>query len=130
MLDPDVLDSYVEEECISDNNLYEAYLGFKEARDTLNQVRRGRGFWPVIAIPAPDGRSATLAVRNTDESFRGKGRDSKKTTHKGKSKGSKSGKSCKSKGGKGKSSGKGFVKGKGRSFETAPRVSNPMSIVW
>ena len=113
MLDPDVLDSYVEEECTSDKNLYEAYLGYKEARDTLNQVRRGRGFWPVIAIPAPDGRSATLAVRNTDESFRNEGRDSNNTTHKGKSKGSKSGKSGKSKGGKGKSSGKSSVKGKG-----------------
>ena len=56
---------------------------------------RGRGFWPVIATPAPDGRSATLAVRNTGESFRGKGRDSKNTTHKGKSKGSKSGKVAK-----------------------------------
>ena len=88
------------------------YLGYKEARDTLNQVRRGRGFWPVIAIPAPDGRSATLAVRNTDESFRGKGKDGK-STHKGKSKGSKSGKSGKSKGGKAKSSGKSSVKGKG-----------------
>ena len=66
----------------------------------------------MIAIPAPDGRSATLAVRNTGESFRGKGKDSKSTTHKGKSKGSKSGKSGKSKGGKGKSSGKSSVKGK------------------
>ena len=105
VLDPDVVDSYVEEECTSDKNLYEAYLEYKEARDTLNQVRRGRGFWPVIAIPAPDGRSATLAVRNTDESLRGKGRDSENTTHKGKSKGSKSGKSGKSKGSKSKSSG-------------------------
>ena len=60
---------------------------YKEARDTLNQVRRGRGFWPVIAIPAPGGRSATLAVRNQDESFRVKGRDSKGNAHKGKSKG-------------------------------------------
>ena len=50
---PGVLNSYVEEECTSDKNLYEAYLAYKEARDTLNQVRRGRGFWPVIAIPAP-----------------------------------------------------------------------------
>ena len=65
---------YVEEECSADKSLYEAYLEYKEARDTLNQVRRGRGFWPVIAIPAPDGRSATLAVRNIDESFRGKGK--------------------------------------------------------
>ena len=43
----------VEEECTSDKNLYEAYLMYKEARDTLNQVRRERGFCPVIAIPAP-----------------------------------------------------------------------------
>ena len=103
----------MEEECTYDKNLYEAYLEYKETRDTLNQVRRGRGFWPVIAIPAPDGRSATLAVRNTDESFRGKGRDSKNTTHKGKSKRSKSGESGKNKGGKGKSSGKCNVKVKG-----------------
>ena len=67
----------------------------------------------MIAIPAPDGRSATLAVRNHDESFRGKGNDSKGTAHKGKSKGSKSGKSGKNKGGKGKSSGKSNVKGMG-----------------
>ena len=70
-------------------------------------------FWPVIAIPAPGGRSATLAVRNNDESFRGKGRDSKGNTHKGKSKGNKNGKSGKNKGGNGKSSGKSLVKGKG-----------------
>ena len=105
VLDSDTLDSYVEEECSADKNLYEAYLGYKEARDTLNQVRRGRGFWPVIPIPSPDGRSATLAVRANDESFRVKGKDSKGTTHKGKSKGNKSGKSGKNKGGKGKSSG-------------------------
>ena len=85
----DTLDSYVEEECSADKNLYEAYLGYKEARDTLNQVRRGRGFWQVIAIPSPDGRSATLAVRANDQSFRVKGKDSKGTTHKGKSKGNK-----------------------------------------
>ena len=113
VLDSDTLDSYVEEECSADKNLYEAYLGYKEARDILNQVRRGRGFWPVIAIPSPDGRSATLAVRANDESFRVKGKDSKGTTHKGKSKGNKSGKSGKNKGGKGKSSGKSNVKGKG-----------------
>ena len=29
VLDPDVLDSYVQEECTSDENLYEAYLGYK-----------------------------------------------------------------------------------------------------
>ena len=69
MLDSDVLDSSVEEECSADKNLYEVYLVYKEARDTLNQVRRGRGYWPVIAIHAPDGRSATLAERNNDESF-------------------------------------------------------------
>ena len=79
----------------SDKNLYGAYLVYKEARDTLNQVRRGRGFWPVIAIPA---LSMAVQQRWTDESFRGKGRDSKNTTHKGKSKRSKSGKSGKSTG--------------------------------
>ena len=35
VLDSDTLDSYVEEECSADKNLYEAYLGYKEARDTL-----------------------------------------------------------------------------------------------
>ena len=67
VLDSDTLDSYVEEECSADKSLYEANLVYKEARDTLNQARRGRGFGPVIAIPAPDGRSATLAVRNHDK---------------------------------------------------------------
>ena len=76
MLDSDTLDSYVEEECSADKSLHEAYLGYKEARGTLNQVRRGRGFWPVIATPAPDDRSTTMAVRDNDESFRGKGKDS------------------------------------------------------
>ena len=46
VLDSDTLDSYVEEECSADKSLYEAYLGYKEARGTLNQVPRGRGFWP------------------------------------------------------------------------------------
>ena len=59
---PTLFDSYVEEECSADKNLYEAYMGYKEARDTLNQVRRGPGFWTVIAIPAPDGRSASLML--------------------------------------------------------------------
>ena len=108
MLDSDVLDSYVEEECSADKSLYEPYLVYKEARDTLNQVRRGRGFWPVIAILAPDGSSASLAVLSGDDTFRGgKEKDSKGTTHKGKSKGSKGGKSSESSvGGKGQSDGK------------------------
>ena len=88
VFDSDTLDSYVEEECSADKNLYEAYLVHKEARDRLNQVRRGRCFWPVIAIPAADGRSAMLAVRSGDKTLRGgTGKDSKGTTHKGKSKG-------------------------------------------
>ena len=44
VLDSDTLDSYVEEECSADKNLYGAYLEYKEARDTLNQVLRGRCF--------------------------------------------------------------------------------------
>ena len=42
VLGSDTLDSYVEEECSADKSLCEAYLGYKEARDTLNQVRRAR----------------------------------------------------------------------------------------
>ena len=38
LLDSDTLDSYVEEECSADQNLYEAYSAYKEARNTLNQV--------------------------------------------------------------------------------------------
>ena len=53
MFDSDTLDSYVEEERSAGKSLYEAHLGYKEARDTLNRVRQGRGFRPVIAIPAP-----------------------------------------------------------------------------
>ena len=51
------------------------------------QVLRGRGFWPVIAIPASDVRSATLGVRSGDDTFHGgKGKDNRSTTHKGKNK--------------------------------------------
>ena len=82
VLDSETLDSYVKEECSTDKSSYEA----KEARDTLNQVRRGRGFWPVTAIPARDTRTATLAVRNNDETFRGKGKDSQGTIQKNKNK--------------------------------------------
>ena len=53
VFDSDTLDSYVEEERSAGKSLYEAHLGYKEARDTLNRVRQGRGFRPVIAIPAP-----------------------------------------------------------------------------
>ena len=42
-----------EEECSADQSLYEANLGYKEGRDALNQVRRGGGVWPEIAMPAP-----------------------------------------------------------------------------
>ena len=47
LFDSDTLDSYLEEECSADKNLYEAYLEYQEARDTLNQVRWGRGFCTV-----------------------------------------------------------------------------------
>ena len=59
-LDSDTLDNYVEQECSADKSLYEANLGYKEARDTLNQVRQRRGFWPVIAIPAPTAAQRRL----------------------------------------------------------------------
>ena len=82
----DTLDSYVEGEC-SDKNLYDAYLWCKEARDTLNQVRRGRGFWHVITIPVSDGRSVTMAVWSNVDRFLGDtGKDRKGTTHRDESK--------------------------------------------
>ena len=87
----------------------------KEAGDALNQVPRGRGFWPVIVIPAPDGRSATLAVRSGDDTYScSNGIDSKDTTHKGKSEGGKGGNGGnRSKGGKSKSNDKSTFKGQG-----------------
>ena len=112
VLDSDTLDSYVEEECSADKNLYEAYLGYKEVRDTLNQVRRGRGFWPVIAIPSPDGRSATLAVRANDGPFRVEGKDAKARPTRARARETRVEKWQKQ-GGKGKSSGKSNVTGKG-----------------
>ena len=45
LFDSDTLDSYGEEECSADKNLYDAYSGYKEARDTLKQLWRGRGLW-------------------------------------------------------------------------------------
>ena len=69
--DSETLDSYEEEECTADQCSYQAYAGYKEAPDALNQVRRRRGFWPVIAVPAPDSRAATLAVRSGENTFRG-----------------------------------------------------------
>ena len=78
--------------------------GTREARDTWNQVRRGRAFWPVVAIPAPDGRSATLAVR-----ARGETAKTPPTRARAKEVRVESGKN---KGAKGKSSGKSNVKRK------------------
>ena len=104
----------MEEECSADKNLYEAYLGYKEARDTLNQVRRGRGFWPVIAIPAPpivvQQRWLCGTMMSHSES---KEETARATPTRVRAKGTKMEKSGKKKGGKGKSSGKRPVKGKG-----------------
>ena len=92
VLDSDVLDSYVEEECSADKRLYEIYLVYKEARDTLNSSAARTWFLARDCNPsALDGRSATLAVRSNDESFRGKG-------NKGKSKGNNNGKHGKKQG--------------------------------
>ena len=125
VLDSYTFGSYVDEECSADKSLYEAYLGYKEARDTLNQVRRTRGFWPVIEIPAPNGRSATLAVRTNDESFRGKGKDSKGTTQ-GQEQRKQEWKKWQK---QGRQRVVARVTSKvRRSFETAPRVSNPTLI--
>lgn len=52
--DTEYYDTVLEQECLNDERLSEAYLGYREARDVLNQVRRGRGFWPVVAVPADE----------------------------------------------------------------------------
>ena len=103
--------------------------GYREARDTLNQVRRGRGSRSVIAIPAPDGRSATFVVRSVMTHFvEAKEKTAKARPHKGK--GSKGGTSSKSsQGSKGKSDGKSTSKGEGDPLKQR-LVSNPLSIVW
>ena len=61
----------------------------------MNQVRRGCGFWPVIAIPASSGGSVTLALQSSKNTFRAKGKDSinasSSTINKGKMQGDKGG---------------------------------------
>ena len=53
-LDAESCDQMLEEECLQDDQMANAYLGYREARDVLNQVKRSRGFWPVVAIPIGD----------------------------------------------------------------------------
>ena len=76
-IDAETLDASVEEECGSDAQLHEAYVGHTEARDPLNQVRRGRGFWPVMASPSPDARTATLGVRADGQKQKSEGQEFK-----------------------------------------------------
>ena len=53
-LDPETLDANVEEACGTEQQLHEAHVGYKEARDALHQVRRGHDFWRVVALPSGD----------------------------------------------------------------------------
>eukprot|EP00969_Alexandrium_andersonii_P368441 15472923-Alexandrium_andersonii.AAC.1 len=70
----------MEEERASDKMLWEAYVGYKEARGILNQVRRGRGFWPIVAISCDDMPSSRPPRQPSPSSAKGE--------PKGKSKGS------------------------------------------
>ena len=55
-VDSELFDAFLEEECDQDDQMHQAFVNYKEARDLLNQVRRGRGFWPVVAIPTGEDR--------------------------------------------------------------------------
>ena len=73
MLDEESTEQLLEEECTMDEQMQQLYVNYKEARDQLNQSRRGRGFWPVVAIPAGDGRAHLVAMPPAPEPQRGKG---------------------------------------------------------
>ena len=70
-LDSDTLDSHVEGRISSaDQSLSGVLLGVQGgSRFAESSAFLARDLWPVI--PAPDGRSATLAVRRGDDTFRG-----------------------------------------------------------
>ena len=72
-LDVEVFDNILEEECMNDDMMAEAYLGYCEARDVFNQVRRGHGFWPVVAIPI-DEAAPPRSQANPKGKSNGKGR--------------------------------------------------------
>ena len=62
MLDEEVAEQLLEEESGYDEQMQQLFINYKDARDQLNQARRGRGFWPVVAIPSSDGGRASLAA--------------------------------------------------------------------
>ncbi len=61
MLDEKVAEQLIKEESGYDEQMHQLYVNYKEARDQLNQARRGIGFWPVVAIPTSDGRASLAA---------------------------------------------------------------------
>ena len=58
---------------MNDDTMAEAYFGYREARDVPNQVRRGRGFWPVVAIPIDEAAPPRSEARPKGKG-KGKGR--------------------------------------------------------
>ena len=83
-LDAETIDAYVKEGNSSDQQLHGAYVGYKEARDALNSVRRGRAARLVVAIPSTDSRTATLGVHADGWSEHGGNAKGKDTNGKGK----------------------------------------------
>lgn len=66
-LDEELVDDSLKEESRAYPQMMEAGAGHKEPHDMLDQVRRGRGLWPVIAISAPDRKTANVtAVKGKD----------------------------------------------------------------
>ena len=63
MLDEEVSEQLLEEECQNDEQLASLFVNYKEARDQLNQARRGRGFWPVVARQRALGTACSCSTR-------------------------------------------------------------------
>ena len=107
MLDEEVAEQLLEEESAYDEQMQQLYINYKEARDQLNQARRGRGFWPVVAIPTSDGRASLAAV--PPEPPRPPGKGGPPPPMKGKGSGK-----------KGSPKGKGKSKGSGKPYQKFP----------
>ena len=63
MLDEEVSEQLLEEERQNDEQLASLFVNYKEARDQLNQARRGRGFWPVVARQRALGTACSCSTR-------------------------------------------------------------------
>jgi len=111
MLDEEAAEQLLEEESGYDEQMQQLFINYKDARDQLNQARRCRGFWPVVAIPSSDGGRASLAAI-PPEPPRPPGKGDQPYTPKGGKGGGK----------KGGQKGKGKSKGGGKTLRQCPEV--------